>query len=1214
MPTPTNDPTAGFVAPPGPSDDGETLSRAPSADPPPDRLEPVALPDVPGYELEAELGRGGMGVVYRARQHGLNRAVALKMVLAGSYARPDELIRFLAEAETAARLHHHGIVQVYETGRCGDLPYFAMEYVDGGSLSDRLARSARSSADRTGQKAAGQRAGGPLPPTEAARIALLLAEAVAHAHASGVVHRDLKPSNILLAADGTPKITDFGLAKRLEVGDGLTRTGSVLGTPSYMPPEQARGDLKNVGPTGDVYSLGAVLYEMLAGRPPFRSDNPVDTLSLVLNAPPERPRAANPVIPRDLETICLKCLEKQPGNRYASADALADDLRRFLEGRAIRARRVTATEKLVRWARRNPAVAILLTAVFASLTAGVVVSATFAVRADQNADRADRSAGELAQKVIEVESAQREAVARATDAGTARDAARDAEVESRRRLARQNIMTGTRNLDAGNPPAALLWFHRAWESDPDASNEASHRTRIASLLGQQPELLGVCFHPTRVCEACFSPDGTHVLTCNDVNEAFLWDYANSRLSAPPLRHAARVRHCCYSPDGKTVATASADGTACLWDAKTGTKLHTLRHDGPLTWVEFHPKEPKVLTAAEDKTVRLWDVETGRQLDWSFPADGVVEYAGFSPDGSRLVVTRKPGSARVWSVDLPKPLSPEFPQYVSIDARRYAFNERPWPSFSPDGKAVLTFNNYQLRVWSGVAAEVIAVPEVFVREAHFVGPTDRILANGASGGTVRAAVVAGRAEKKVLLTLPHPRDAGTGIASPDGKLLLTASSGGLIHLWNASTGKPVWTQRCGDFASTVAFSPDGTKCLAASQDGTVRVWEPSRKAAPQYRRDDGRANVIFTNFPDGHRENRSPDGRARVLYGGPNPPTLFPAGAKDGVPLELTPELTAAQFCNDGSRVILSGPKAVAAADARTGKLVRPALAHSGAVRPVHLKRVSRDGTRIALWDDPKTLSVWDLTTGARVFGPARNDDPGPRIFGPPAEDGHVTELALSPDGRRLAAFTQSSGTLTVYDVPTGRQMHHAKWFRGFVHGFGFSADGRRVFVWALDGTARVFDAETGRPVGPALPTGFVPTEREAGAYLLHVDISPDGRHIVAFDRAVPGVRMWDATGGDLLMTVPTPGLTNPSFLWFAADGSHFNLIDDNKRFITLAVPRFDVPTGQVAPLVRLLTGQRIDDTDGLEYVDQTEFSRAPALYRRAWLAWKGKPDDPTAQP
>src|SRR5262245_33212330 len=392
----------------------DTVLRGTIADPDrTERIEPGPLPVIPGYDVLRELGRGAMGVVYEARQHGLNRPVALKMGLAGTCAKAEELVRFLAEAETAAKVRHQGIVQIYETGRHEGFPYFTMEFVDGGSLADRLARM-------------------PLLPDEAARISLALAEAVAAAHAAGVVHRDLKPANILLAGVTSPesadkrssslrasslspvccplmpKITDFGLARRLEAGEGLTRAGTVMGTPSYMSPEQASGDTHGAGPPADIYSLGAILYEMLTGRPPFSSDTPLQTLALVLHSPPQAPRTANSAVPRDLETIALKCLEKEPQKRYASAAALADDLRRFLEGRPIRARRVGPVERLWRWGKRNPAIAALVMAVFTSLAVGTVVSTILAIRADAQATRADENAGELAKKITEVETAHKD--------------------------------------------------------------------------------------------------------------------------------------------------------------------------------------------------------------------------------------------------------------------------------------------------------------------------------------------------------------------------------------------------------------------------------------------------------------------------------------------------------------------------------------------------------------------------------------------------------------------------------------------------------------------------------------------------------------------------------------------------------------------------------------------------------------------------------------
>jgi tetratricopeptide (TPR) repeat protein/tRNA A-37 threonylcarbamoyl transferase component Bud32 len=305
------------------------------------------VPQVPGYEVLGKLGEGGMGVVYKARQVSLNRVVALKMILAD--AGPRHLERFRSEAEAVARLHHPHIVQIYDVGEAEGRPFFSLELVAGGSLAARLA-------------------GAPQPPREAAQLLETLARAVHAAHERGIVHRDLKPANILLTRDGQPKVTDFGLAKRLDVERGQTQQGEILGTPPYMAPEQVMGKVREVGPPVDVYALGAVLYEMLTGRPPFRGETPVDTVLLVLSEEPIPPRRLQPKVPPDLETICLKCLQKRPRKRYASALDLADDLRRFLGGEPIRARPVPAWERALKWARRHPGRAALAgTALLAAL-------------------------------------------------------------------------------------------------------------------------------------------------------------------------------------------------------------------------------------------------------------------------------------------------------------------------------------------------------------------------------------------------------------------------------------------------------------------------------------------------------------------------------------------------------------------------------------------------------------------------------------------------------------------------------------------------------------------------------------------------------------------------------------------------------------------------------------------------------------------------------
>jgi serine/threonine-protein kinase len=352
---------------------------------------PFSLPDVPGYQLLRELARGGMGVVYEARQTALGRPVALKMILSGAHASDAQRQRFRAEVEAVARLQHPNIVQIYEVGEVDHLPYCALEFVGGGSLAETIN-------------------GTPQPPRQAAALAATLAEAVQAAHAQGVVHRDLKPGNVLLTPGGTPKVADFGLAKRLDGGSTLTPTGQVVGTPSYMAPEQAEGK-KEVGPAADVYALGAILYELLTGRPPFKAETPLDTLLQVVNTEPVPPGRLQPKVPHDLDTICLKCLEKDPRRRYASAQDLADDLRHFLKGEPIRARPVPPWERALKWARRRPAAAALLAVSGLAVLGLLLLSLGYDARLQAQRDEADRQRLQALREKEQVELLRRQAEA-----------------------------------------------------------------------------------------------------------------------------------------------------------------------------------------------------------------------------------------------------------------------------------------------------------------------------------------------------------------------------------------------------------------------------------------------------------------------------------------------------------------------------------------------------------------------------------------------------------------------------------------------------------------------------------------------------------------------------------------------------------------------------------------------------------------------------------
>ncbi len=364
------DPESGTLPPPDPEACCETGTVLPTAK----EMIKVSAPvkrEIANYDILGELGRGGMGVVYKARQKGLNRLVALKMILHADHAGSDERMRFEREAQAIARLDHPNIVQVHEIGEHEGKPFFSLEFVTGGALDKKLD-------------------GKPLPMEESATLVETLARGMHAAHQADVIHRDLKPANVLITEGGVPKITDFGLAKNLDEA-GQTQSGAIMGTPSYMAPEQAAGKTQLVGPGVDVYALGAILYECLTGQPPFRAATAMDTVLQVLSQLPVPPSQIREGIPKDLETICLKCLEKEPSKRYETAELLAEDLRRFQNHEPISARPVGRGEKLWRWCKRNPAVASLLTLVVLVLMAGTTVSSILAVKARVEADNARKS-------------------------------------------------------------------------------------------------------------------------------------------------------------------------------------------------------------------------------------------------------------------------------------------------------------------------------------------------------------------------------------------------------------------------------------------------------------------------------------------------------------------------------------------------------------------------------------------------------------------------------------------------------------------------------------------------------------------------------------------------------------------------------------------------------------------------------------------------------
>ena len=518
-----------------------------------------------------------MGVVYKARQFSPNRLVAIKMIRGGRKPNDVELARFRREADTVAGLHHPNLVAVYEVGSSTGGPFCSMEYVEGGNLPAWTR-------------------GNPLPPRRAAELVRTLGEAIHAVHLQGVVHRDLKPSNILLdfrespeavcgegksgkgiwPRNAIPKITDFGLAHRLDDTEGLTVSGEILGSPSYMAPEQARGDIRQLGPATDVYGLGAILYELLTGRPPFQTDTPWNTMRLVTTEEPAAPSEIVPHLPRDLQTICLKCLEKDPLRRYVSASALAEDLRRFLENEPITAHREGWIGRGVKWIRRHPAASSILAILLLSLSLLAAGSMLHVARIDRASARC-----KLARK---------------------RAGCVSCSCMWRRPRACSMTVIGF----------ALPWMVEALRLDAGhLQAEQSHRVRIASTLRQCPKLARLWFHDGPVIAAKFSADGRRIATASTDGKAKIWDCISPDAAPISLVHAKALNDVSFSPDGARIVTACADGNARVWSLATSQTIgRPLQHRNSVKTAVFSPDGAFVLTASDDDTARVWNAVTG----------------------------------------------------------------------------------------------------------------------------------------------------------------------------------------------------------------------------------------------------------------------------------------------------------------------------------------------------------------------------------------------------------------------------------------------------------------------------------------------------------------------------------------------------------------------------------------------------------------------------